>query len=190
MAKRLAAGRFLPSKKEPTDVEGPLSVVGESATAAMGLEGIDVNTDDNIFTNEEDADEEDYENVDLSVVRSVLGASFKLDKETTSTSRNVSFSGVDSVESDKADEDKTRGELLKKIERLEVKLKQAQLDCSAEKARRKKSSRSTIKLAKEINKRMVEATATQKSLAKVHEIDKCKTALDLMLSPCPLLLHR
>ena len=180
MVKRLVGGRFSPSKKEiegPPSVSpesspsaGPPSVDPESSPSAMGLESIDVNTDDKIFTNEEDADEEDDENVDLSVVRSVLGASFKLDQDISSARRNVSFSGVDSVESDKADEIKTRGELLSKIERLQDKLKQAQLDCSAEKARRKKSSRSTIKLAKEINKRMVEATATQKSLAKVHEI--------------------
>lgn len=44
------------------------------------------------------------------------------------------------------------GELLAKITKLELKLKQAELDSSAEKARRKKSSRSTVKLAKEINK--------------------------------------
>jgi hypothetical protein len=170
MAKRLAAGRFSPGKKEQPEVEGPPSVVRETSPSANGVESIDVNTDDKIFTNEEDADEEDDENVDLSVVRSVLGASFRLEKDTTSTSRNVSFSGVDSVESDKADEIKTRGELLSKIERLQDNLKQAQLDCSAEKARRKKSSRSTIKLAKEINKRTIEAAAIQKSLAKVHEI--------------------
>jgi hypothetical protein len=167
MAKRLAAGRFSPGTKrakENNEIEDPPDVVRNA-----GLETISRNySDDNIFMNEEDVDEDD-EHVDLSVVRSVLGASFKLDKETTqANSRNVSFSGVDTPESQTPDAAKTRGDLLAKIERLKIALKQAQIDVSAEKARRKKSSRSTIKLAKEINKRTVEAADTQKNVAKVH----------------------
>ena len=60
-----------------------------------------------------------------------------------------------------------------------MKLKQAELDYSAEKARRKKSSRSTIKLAKEINKRTVEAAAQQKAIAK---LTTANATLDTKLS--------
>jgi hypothetical protein len=159
MVKRLAGGSFSPSKSSPQNLEESLD---DTAAAAKAPE---------IFVSSEDEATDDDENVDLSVVRSLLGSTFKLDKDTDKDTkaagggRAVSFSGVDSPASSKGDERKSTGELLAKITRLELKLKQAELDYSAEKARRKKSSRSTIKLAKEINKRTIEATAQQKAIA-------------------------
>lgn len=155
MAKRLIGGSFSPKK------------------SAQNLENLDASQQaPEIFVNEEDEATDDDENVDLSVVRSLLGSSFKLDKDTDKdtkeSGRAVSFSGVDSPASSRGDDLKSNGELLAKITRLELKLKQAELDYSAEKARRKKSSRSTIKLAKEINKRTVEAAAQQKAIDKVR----------------------
>lgn len=156
MVKRLAGGSFSPSKSYPQNLEESLD---DTAAAAKAPE---------IFVNSEDEATDD-ENVDLSVVRSLLGSTFKLDKDKDTKAagggRAVSFSGIDSPASSKGDERKSTGELLAKISRLEFKLKQAELDYSAEKARRKKSSRSTIKLAKEINKRTIEATAQQKAIA-------------------------
>jgi hypothetical protein len=158
MTKRLVGGRFSPSRK-----------------TSEKLDDLDEPQEIEIFKNDEDEEaQDDSDNIDLSVVRSVLGSSFKFDKgldndKEVSGGRAVSFSGVDSPASSKADDIKSNGELLAKIGRLELKLKQAELDYSAEKARRKKSSRSTIKLAKEINKRTVEAAAQQKAIEKVRE---------------------
>lgn len=161
MVKRLVGGSFSPSKK-----------------SSEKLDDLDDDTTPEIFVNEEEEEvSDDADNIDLSIVRRLLGSSFKLDKDesfrkedtkTKSERATVSFSGVDSSESSRADDSKSNEELLAKIGRLEVKLKQAQLDYSAEKARRKKSSRSTIKLAKEINKRTVEAAAQQKAIEKVR----------------------
>ena len=158
MTKRLVGGRFSPSTK-----------------ASDKLDDLDDTQEVEIFKNDEDeeGEDEDDANIDLSVVRSVLGSSFKLDSDTDKDKktggRAVSFSGVDSPASSKGDDFKSNGELLAKIGKLELKLKQAELDLSAEKARRKKSSRSTIKLAKEINKRTIEATSQQKAIEKVRE---------------------
>lgn len=168
MARRLALGRFSPSKKsEKPGIDDPPTIAHQSiATRAYGeLEGIETDEDDKLFENEEEGDDDEVENLDLSVVRSLLGASFKLDTEPSS--RSVSFSGVDTPESAKGDHMKSQGELLSKIERLQIRLKQAELDLSAEKARRKKSSRSTIKLAKEINKRTIEGSANKLAIDKV-----------------------
>ena len=168
MAKRLGGGRFSPTKK-----------------SSQSVEDIDEAEAPEIFINEDEEVSTDDENIDLSVVRSLLGSSFKLDRGENMKSdvpvkkSSVSFSGVDSPASSKGDYDKTNGELLAKISRLEMKLKQAELDYSAEKARRKKSSRSTIKLAKEINKRTVEAAAQQKAIAK---LTTANATLDTKLS--------
>ena len=159
MAKRLVGGSFSPSRTK----------------GSQKLDDLDDTEAVEIFVNQEDeagTDDEDANNIDLSVVQSVLGSTFKLDKDEGAKSSKpkavVSFSGVDSPASSRGDDVKSNGELLAKIGRLEMKLKQAELDLSAEKARRKKSSRSTIKLAKEINKRTIEATAQQKAIEKVR----------------------
>ena len=184
MARRLVGGSFSP--KKPTEkpaIDDPPSLIrrNNAASAAKGSGGVDsldLTTAEGFYVNEEDDDEEMSDNVDLSVVRSVLGAGFKLDSTSNSPkeekAKGVSFSGVDSSNSSVADDVKTRSDLLAKIERLEVKLKQAELDLSAEKARRKKSSRSTLKLAKEINKRTIEASAQQKALEKVRLVCLCR----------------
>jgi len=160
MAKRLIGGSFSPSRK--------------AAPGSQKLDDLDDAQSLDIFVNQDDEEEatDDDDNIDLSVVRKVLGSGFNLDKEEISKNDKpravVSFSGVDSPASSRGDDIKSNGELLAKIARLELKLKQAEIDHSAEKARRKKSSRSTIKLAKEINKRTVEAAAQQKAIDKVR----------------------
>jgi hypothetical protein len=169
MAKRLGGGRFSPTRK-----------------SSQNVEGIDEVEAPEIFVNEEEEASTDDENIDLSVVRGLIGSNFNLDRgenmksDTPSEKKSsVTFSGIDSPASSKGDYDKTNGELLAKISRLEMKLKQAELDYSAEKARRKKSSRSTIKLAKEINKRTVEAAAQQKAIEK---LTTANATLDTKLS--------
>eukprot|EP00544_Gedaniella_sp_CCMP2646_P006233 CAMPEP_0202503016 /NCGR_PEP_ID=MMETSP1361-20130828/40653_1 /ASSEMBLY_ACC=CAM_ASM_000849 /TAXON_ID=210615 /ORGANISM="Staurosira complex sp., Strain CCMP2646" /LENGTH=425 /DNA_ID=CAMNT_0049136151 /DNA_START=9 /DNA_END=1286 /DNA_ORIENTATION=- len=169
MAKRLGGGRFSPTRK-----------------SSQNVEGIDEVEAPEIFVNEEEEASTDDENIDLSVVRSLIGSNFNLDggenmkSDTPSEKKSsVTFSGIDSPASSKGDYDKTNGELLAKISRLEMKLKQAELDYSAEKARRKKSSRSTIKLAKEINKRTVEAASQQKAIEK---LTTANATLDTKLS--------
>lgn len=129
----------------------------------------------------DDEEEEELNNAELAIVRDILGRSLSgLDSSVMSledtngiiaaTRRAVSFSGIDSPASSKADDEKTIGELIAKIQSLQIKVEKAGIDLSAEKSMRKKKERNLVKLAKELTKRTDELAAKNKQIVKVRAI--------------------
>jgi hypothetical protein len=86
-------------------------------------------------------------------------------------SKNVSFDlplrGNDSVGSIKSDTEKNHEELILKVAKVMDKLKQAEMDLSAEKAIRKKKEKNLMKLAKELKKRNLQKEGDAERLQKV-----------------------
>jgi hypothetical protein len=87
--------------------------------------------------------------------------------------KSVTWTGIDSPASSRADSTKTRDELIAKIEKLKSKLRQAQIDHSAEKTIRRKKERNLVKLAKELNKRANNDDDRDKEVKKVRRLDHC-----------------
>ena len=82
--------------------------------------------------------------------------------------KGVSFSGIDSLNSSTADEDKEHSALVEKVARLENQLEQAKQDFSAQRAIRKKKEKNVVKLAKELTKRVSEIAKKDEEIARVR----------------------
>jgi len=134
-----------------------------------------------VFENKEEDEEgeEDTTILNMSLLRNLLGPSTTnliedANKHMGDDSdagmmppKNVSFSGVESVEGSlKEDDDKTHEELIQKIGKVKAKLTQLGIDKSAERAMRKKKDKSLVKLAKELNKRAADQQKKEKTIAK------------------------
>lgn len=163
----------------------PMEVVAVDITPSKELQSILLNGGSNKNQNNvsgqaaEDDDEEELNNADLAIVRDILGRSLSgMDSSVMSLEdpkdglaaprRAVSFSGIDSPASSKADDEKTFGELIAKIQSLQIKVEKANIDLSAEKSMRKKKERNLVKLAKELTKRTDELAAKNKQIVKVR----------------------
>eukprot|EP00542_Grammatophora_oceanica_P018060 CAMPEP_0194048236 /NCGR_PEP_ID=MMETSP0009_2-20130614/26802_1 /TAXON_ID=210454 /ORGANISM="Grammatophora oceanica, Strain CCMP 410" /LENGTH=481 /DNA_ID=CAMNT_0038694057 /DNA_START=236 /DNA_END=1681 /DNA_ORIENTATION=+ len=142
---------------------------------------IPVNDDD-----DDDASQGSNTTLDMSIIRSLLaksssglslsgdGASVASEQSSIRSSRrehkSVKFTGLDSPSSsfdESVANNKSPDELAAKINKYKLKLKQAEIDLSAEKTIRKKKERNLVKLAKELNRRATKQSDLEKEVEKL-----------------------
>lgn len=131
----------------------------------------------------DDTTEDDVNPLERSLIKSILGRSdrslngYEIVGESpfkSTEKKGVSFNiAPGSADSSVADIDKSRDELYTKLDKTEMKLKQAEIDLSAEKTTRKKKERNLIKLAKELNKRASEQESREAEISKVNNYNFC-----------------
>ena len=139
----------------------------------------------------DDTTEDDVNPLERSLIKSILGRSdrslngYEIVGESPMKStekKGVSFNiAPGSADSSVADIDKSRDELYTKLDKIEMKLKQAEIDLSAEKTTRKKKERNLIKLAKELNKRASEQEIREAEISKVSNHDLCRLSFSVDL---------
>lgn len=137
------------------------------------------NMEINIFS-DKIREDDDVNPLERSLIKSILGKSdrsingYEIAGEgmRSSEKKGVSFNiAPGSTDSSVADIDKSKEELYAKLDKVEMKLKQAEIDLTAEKTLKKKKERNLIKLAKELNKRASEQESRDAEIAKVSEFE-------------------
>jgi hypothetical protein len=137
------------------------------------------NMEINIYS-DEIREDDDVNPLERSLIKSILGKSdrsingYEIAGEgmRSSEKKGVSFNiAPGSTDSSVADIDKSKEELYAKLDKVEMKLKQAEIDLTAEKTLKKKKERNLIKLAKELNKRASEQESRDAEIAKVSEFE-------------------
>lgn len=152
------------------------SAMTEDVASTLSLRGTtDESSDQDFDIYEDDGNDGEVNASERSLIKSILGGSDRsingFGGEGVARSfekKEVSFSiSPGSADSSVADIDKTRDELYTKLDKVEMKLKQAEIDLTAEKTMRKKKERNLIKLAKELNKRTTEQEKREEEISQL-----------------------
>ena len=156
-----------------------LSAMTEDVASTFSLRGTtDESSDQDFDIYEDDGNDGEVNASERSLIKSILGGSDRsingFGGEGVARSfekKEVSFSiSPGSADSSVADIDKTRDELYTKLDKVEMKLRQAEIDLTAEKTMRKKKERNLIKLAKELNKRTTEQEKREEEISQVSSV--------------------
>jgi hypothetical protein len=159
-------GLKTPPPRQSTSIEAVFSDDSENS---------EVNIYSDTFTEDDDVNP-----LERSLIKSILGKSdrsingYEIAGEgmRSSEKKGVSFNiAPDSTDSSVADIDKSKDELFAKLEKVEMNLRQAEIDLTAERTLKKKKERNLIKLAKELNKRASEQESRDADIAKVSSYE-------------------